>query len=484
MVALAPSSTAATAAPGGLPRSPGSPVSPVPSGRPVRRTPQWWRDAIGAVTWASMLVVVALWVSNGGLQGLRTEPLTSLGRVTGLISADLLLIQVFLMARVPAVERTYGQDELARRHRLVGFASFNLMLAHIVLIILGYAAAQPEGIVGTTVNLIVDYPGMLLALAGTVALVMVVVTSIRKARARLRYESWHLLHLYAYLGVGLSIPHEIWTGADFTSTAAQLYWWTAYAVAAGAVAVFRLGLPAYRTLRHRLVVQQVVSEAPGVISVHLRGRHLNELPVSAGQFFIWRFLDGPGWSRGNPYSLSASPAGDYLRITVKDLGEGSARLARLRPGTRALIEGPYGRLTSDVSTRRRVTLLASGIGITPLRALLDDLAHAGRAPGDLTLIYRVRDDSEIVFRHELDEFARTRGVRVYYVAGPRARPSSWLPAQAGHLTDRDALTQLVPDVAEQDVYICGADGWMDAAVAAATEAGVPAQRIHLERFTW
>jgi predicted ferric reductase len=456
-------------------------VSPARS----RRTPQWWRDAVGVVTWASMLIVVALWVAHGGTQDLRTEPLTSLGRLTGLISADLLLIQVFLMARVPAVERSYGQDELARRHRLIGFTSFNLMLAHIGLIILGYAAAQPDGIIGTTVDLVVNYPGMLLAVAATAALILVVVTSVRKARAKLRYESWHLLHLYAYLGVGLSIPHEIWTGADFASGPARLYWWSAYAASAGAVLIFRIGVPLWRTLRHQLVVDQVVTEAPGVISVHLRGRHLDELPVRAGQFFIWRFLDGPGWTRGHPYSLSAAPAGNRLRITVKDLGEGSARLARLTPGTRALIEGPYGRLTSDVTTSGRVTLLASGIGITPLRALLDDLAHPHGAPDDITLIYRVRDEREIVFRRELDEFARSRGVRVFYVAGGRAaREGTWLPAQAAHLSDEQALTQLVPGIAEQDVYICGAQGWMDAAVAAARAAGVPDERIHLERFTW
>ena len=44
---------------------------------------------------------------------------------------------------------------------------------------------------------------------------MVVVTSIKAARRRLRYESWHLLHLYAYLGVGLALPHQLWTGQQF-----------------------------------------------------------------------------------------------------------------------------------------------------------------------------------------------------------------------------------------------------------------------------
>ena len=67
--------------------------------------------------------------------------------------------------------------------------------------------------------LVTVYPGMLLATAGTAALIAVVVTSIRAARRRMRYESWHLIHLYAYLGVGLALPHQLWTGADFTASA-------------------------------------------------------------------------------------------------------------------------------------------------------------------------------------------------------------------------------------------------------------------------
>lgn len=449
-----------------------------------RRTPRWWRDAVGSATWASLISVVALWLYNGGVQGLQTEPLTGIGRLTGLIAADLLLIQVVLMARIPVIERSYGQDELVRRHRLVGFTSFHLMLVHIVLIILGYAAGTTEGIVGTAVDLVLNYPGMLLALVGALLLVMVVVTSIRMAKTRLRYESWHLLHLYAYLGVGFSIPHMIWTGADFVaSRPTQIYWWSLYALAAGAVIVFRIIRPAWRSWRHKLVVEQVVPEAPGVLSVHLRGRGLHRLPVRAGQFFTWRFRDGPGWTRANPFSLSAAPARNRFRITIKDLGDGSGRIAGLQPGTRVLIEGPYGRLTGDVRTQRKITMFASGIGITPIRALLEELDYG---PDEATLIYRARDESEIVFQAELDYLAQHRGVRVFYAIGPRVqgREQSWLPESAAHLGDRAALLQLAPDVADHDVYICGSSGWMDAARDAAIAAGVPTSRIHLERFSW
>jgi predicted ferric reductase len=444
----------------------------------------FWLDLAGAAAIFSMVAVLALWMANGGVQDLSSMPsgLSSAGRLTGLVSADLLLIQVLLMARIPWVERAYGQDLLARRHRVVGFASFNLMLAHVVLITLGYAALGHTGVLGQAWELVVSYPGMLLATASLALFFLVVGTSIRAARRRLRYESWHLIHLYAYVGVGLALPHEIWTGADFTgSQAARTYWWGLYGLAAGSVLLFRLALPAWRTLRHGLVVDKVVREAPGVFSVYIRGRQLDRMPVRAGQFLTWRFLTGRGWSRGNPYSISAAPNGRRLRITVKVLGDGSADVVRLRRGTRAVVEGPYGALTADVRTAPRVTLLASGIGVTPLRALFEELDYA---PGEAVLIYRASTEADFLFRDELDQIAKVRGARVIYLPGHRASRPSWLPAQYAHLRDHVALLRLVPEIANSDVFICGSDPWIDAAHDAARRAGVPMRQIHQERFAW
>jgi ferredoxin-NADP reductase len=323
-------------------------------------------------------------------------------------------------------------------------------------------------------------PGMLLAVAGTLCLVLVVVTSVRAARRRLRYESWHLLHLYAYLGVGLALPHQLWTGGDFLANPlATAYWWTAWAATAAAVVVFRLGLPAYRTLRHRLVVRAVVDEAPGVVSVHLAGRHLDELPARAGQFLLLRFLSGPGRSRAHPYSLSAVPSATGLRVTVKDLGDDSARVRGLRPGTRVLVEGPYGRLTAERRSTGKVLLLGAGIGITPLRALAEELPQL---PGDVVVVHRVRSMAETVFLPELEHLERTRGLRAVLVPGPR-NGTSWAPVGSGP-DGATALRRIVPDVAEREVYVCGPDAWTAAALEAARRAGVPERRLHAERFAW
>jgi predicted ferric reductase len=453
----------------------------VPAGRPAQ-TDAAVRTGAAVLLWSSLALVSYWWAAGGGVQDLTgwDSGLTSLGRLTGLAAADLLLVQVLLMARIPVLERAFGQDTLARHHRIVGFASFNLMLAHLVLITWGYAAGQLSRTPATLWELVVDYPGMLLAVAGTACLVMVVVTSVRAARRRLRYESWHLLHLYAYLGVGLALPHQLWTGQEFlASPAATVFWWGLWAAAAGAVLVWRVALPLWRSAVHRLRVTVVVPEGQGLVSVYMTGRRLDRLTAQAGQFFTWRFLSGPGWTRGHPYSLSAAPDGRSLRITVKELGDGSASLRDLRPGTRVLLEGPYGRLSARARTQPKLAFIAAGVGLTPLRALAEQLDYAH---GDAVLLYRFTDQP--LFVNELHALAGDRGLRVVWLPGHRRAPNSWLGEDVGPADDLTALVSWVPDIAERDVYVCGPETWADDVRRTTAAAGLPADRFHAESFGW
>lgn len=440
------------------------------------------RLAAGVALWLSLLLVTYWWVADGGVQDLGgwTTGLTSLGRISGLIASVLLLAQVVLMARVPFLERAFGQDRLARLHRLTGFTSFNLMLAHLVAITWGYADGRLAGTPRMLWGLTVDYPGMLLAVAGTGCLVMVVVTSVKAARRRLRYESWHLLHLYAYLGVGLALPHQLWTGQQFVSSPSRtVFWWTAWAVSAGSVLAWRIGHPLWTNLRLQLRVTKVVDEGDGVWSVHLTGRELHRLRVEPGQFFTWRFLTGPGWSRANPYSLSAAPDGSSLRITVAGVGDGSQATRHLRPGVRALVEGPYGRLSPRARTRRGVAFIGAGVGITPLRALAEGLDYR---PGDA--VYLERFSRQPLFAGEVDQLAQERGLRVLRLPGRRRHPDSWLCEGVGTADDVTWLTHFVPDVAERDVYVCGPEPWTELVRRTLAAAGLPDEQLHLESFAW
>jgi predicted ferric reductase len=458
--------------------------STAPGAARRRAAPGWWRDAWGVAVWTSVLVVTIMWIEGHGVQSLsssRSILLTSIGRLSGFIGADLLLIQVILMARVPFIERSFGQVDLARHHRTVGFLSFAFVVLHVTVTTFGYAGAAGRSVATESWALMKD-AGFLAAAVGTAALTLVVVTSIAAARQRLRYESWHLLHVYAYLGIALALPHQLWNGTDLVRSGVdRLYWYSLYLLAVGCVVGCRIVLPVWRTVRHRPFVSSVVEESGDAVSIHISGRHLQRLEARAGQFFIWRFMSGTGWTRGHPYSLSSVPTDAALRITVKRLGADSSRVGQLKVGTKAVIEGPYGVLTAERRTKAHVTFIASGIGITPLRALAEELSFS---KGEGTLLYRASTSSDFLFTDELSMLAE-RGLNVIYIPGRRSRTrSSWLPDCLIATDDARALREFVPHVAVSDVFVCGPAAWMDAVIAAARAAGVPRPQIHSERFAW
>lgn len=446
------------------------------------RTDSAVRLAALLLLWAGLLLVTYWWEVDGGVRDLvrPATGLISLGRVTGLWSAQLLLVQVLLMSRLPPLENAFGRDRLVKLHRVIGLTSFYLIVAHIVTIVGGYASARWSLVLPTTWQLITDYAGMLLATAGTVALIMVVVTSIKIARRRMRYESWHLIHLYGYLGAGLALPHQLWTGQQFLqSKGATIYWWSLWIAAAGTVIVWRIGLPLCRSVRFRLQVAAVVPESPDTVSVILTGRDLDRLPLQPGQFLVVRFLARPGWTRANPFSISAAPDGRSVRITAKIVGDGSTRLARMPVGTRVLFEGPYGRLSPRARSARTVVLAGAGVGVTPLRALAEGLDYA---PGEVTLLHRYTADP--LFAGEFNRLAAERGLRVLPLPGPRTTAESLLGPVGVGADEAELLRAWLPDVVNSEIYICGPQPWSAGFERLAARLGVPREQVHVESFGW
>ncbi|MEA2630789.1 MAG: hypothetical protein QOE66_1008, partial [Chloroflexota bacterium] len=290
-----------------------------------------------AVAVANGLLIIGIWIRHGGLSGLTSAGtlLIAGGQLTALLGTYLALIGLVLMSRSPWLDRLFGLPRLAYWHRWVGFGCVWLLVAHTVLTTVGFALTTGSSVVAETVSLLTTYPYVLMATVGLVMLVAVGITSARLARRRLTYEGWYYIHLYAYLGMALGFAHQLVVGTDFLSDPiAEAYWVALYLVTVVAIFVFRVGQPVHLFLRHGLRVDHVTPEGPGVVSVYVTGRRLDELEAQAGQFFLWRFLAGDGWWHAHPFSLSAAPNGRQLRLTVKASGDGTGAMLRLATGTR------------------------------------------------------------------------------------------------------------------------------------------------------
>jgi predicted ferric reductase len=422
---------------------------------------------------AGALTTIALWWNNTqAVHGLG-DWLTNAGRVSGLLAGYGVVVLVALMARIPPLERGLGADRLARWHARGGRYTVSLVVAHGLLITWGYAVTAHTNVVHQTKTLLTSYPDVLAATVAGLLLVGVGITSARAARKRMRYETWFYLHFYTYLAVALAFSHQFSTGAEFMNNLpARVLWGGMYAIVGAAILWYRFVTPVRQALRHRLRVLTVQPEGPDVVSVVVGGRHLDELQAEAGQFFRWRFLAHGLWWVSSPYSLSAPPQSDRLRITVKALGEHSRALADIKPGTRVLAEGPYGAMTAGLRRKRKVLLIAGGVGITPLRALFQTLEAA---PGDLTLVYRVSRDDDVVFRRELELIAEQRDANLRIVSGRRKELGSDPLSTA-------ALRANIPGLARHEVYLCGPPGMTASVKGALRAAGVPARHIHHESF--
>jgi predicted ferric reductase len=394
---------------------------------------------------------------------------TFLGSLTGMAGTYLALIMVLLVSRIPVIERVLGQDGLLRWHRRLAPWPISLIASHALFITIGYAQAAKAGIWHETGALLTRYPDVLIATVALGIMCAIGVVSIRAIRRRLRRETWWLVHLYMYLALSLSFAHELALGPSFVGhPLTRVAWSVAWAGTAGVVLCYRFGLPLVRSLRYRLVVAEVREEGPGVVSVICSGRRLERLAVAGGQFFFWRFLTRGMWWQAHPYSMSALPRPPYLRLTVKAAGDHSASLAKLRPGTRVVVEGPYGVFTRQARRQHRAALIAAGIGVTALRSLLEDLPP-GAAP---VVVLRASSEADLVLRKEVADLVRHQRGQLHELAGGRA--------QAG--LDEATLPRLIPDLHRRDVFVCGPESFVTSVAEVVKRLGVPDESIHHEAY--
>ena len=364
--------------------------------------PRTWKIAavdIVAVLVANGVVILAMWLRHDGLDQLSTlgGQLTAIGQLTGLYAAYLALIQLVLMSRSPWLDQVFGMDGLAVAHRWLGFATVWLLLGHGVFIVTGYALGDGSNVVEEAITLVTTYPYVLMASVSGALFGLVAITSIRAARRRLSYETWYGLHLYAYLAIALGFLHQLFVGADFIHDPIAVGYWVAlYVITAAFILVFRIGQPVWLSTRHQLRVANVVDEAPGRL---LDLRHRSRPRPARGPLRPVLHVAVP-----DPRRLVAGASVLDLvgaqRCLAADHDQGvsatgRSRSSASRSGRASFVEGPYGVLTGARRTRQKVLLIAGGIGITPLRALLEALPAN---PGDLTLLYRVRSAPEILFR--------------------------------------------------------------------------------------
>ena len=437
------------------------------------------RVSLAGISWAAwvagigMGITIAMQVSTLQMRDIESVygVVITLSRLAALVGTYLSVIGIFLIARIPVVEKSIGHDQLVIWHRNLGPWSLYLIGVHFLLVVVGYAGQDQMSLAREILRMLNDFAWMWWALAGFVLMVQAGITSYKKARAKYSYETWWMLHVLTYGAVASAFMHQIQNGQMFIEHPLnRAYWIGLYVLMAFCVVWCRFLMPVVRSLRHDLRVESIVEESPDVYSVIMKGRKLIKLHAEGGQFFEWRFASKGHFLVAHPYSLSAAPTARYMRITVKGLGDHSRSLATIKPGTRVLIEGPYGAFRAGQAHSKRVVIIGGGIGVTPVRALLDEFKNS--VPIDF--IYRASRVEDLALKGELDQIASESDglIKIHYMVGSRRE----------HPMDASHLLSVVPRVRESDIYICGPKPLVAAVVEAAQELGMHPERVHHEQF--
>ena len=431
-----------------------------------------------------IIVVCGFWFWNhvrspAGSLFLKGVPeiLLAAGRLAGLGAAFGLLLQLILIGRNNWVERSFGLDRLVWVHHKNGLLVVGALIAHPILVTAGHAMRERVSVWVQLKDFLTTWDAVPLAAAGWLIFLTLGAFSLAPVRRRIRYERWYATHLTAYAAIVLVFFHQTGVGRDFTKNPLfAAYWYGLNACVAASLLFFRFLSPALLFWRHRFAVDRLERETDDVISVVIRGRNLAAFRIEAGQFMFVRFWAEPFWWQSHPFSLSRLPDGKEIRLSIKRVGDFTASIPKIAPGTPVLIDGPHGVFTAARCRSRKVLMIAAGIGITPIRSLGEELAAGGR---EVLVLYGNRTKASIVFQEELGELeAIYPNLRVIHVL---SHDPSWA-GEKGRI-DAEKIRRLTSDVAEREVYLCGPPPLVKDVLKALALMEVPHSAIHWERFS-
>lgn len=414
---------------------------------------------------AALLLPLAVALPRlGGLGGPPELWLTWVGRVTGILALSMMLLAGLMSCRVPGFDRPFGGlARLWRLHHWLGFAAFILVMVHVLALGLASVPASLAAAVATLFPSPVQGAIWLGWLAWLAMVVFLAPTF--GFFGKPYYQRWKRLHLVSAAALLLGLWHALLLAGETWP------WWLLGIAGLGAIA-WRKGMAPQR--RHAYRIEQVAPLARGVVELVLRPEG-SGIRHEAGQFVYLSPLDetlSAGRGEEHPYTIASSPSDMQLRIGIKELGDASRALQSVTPGTRVLIEGPYGEFFGRRFPKRDMLWLGGGIGITPFVGGARDLAAGGGIAGRAHLFYLANGPDRAYYQKELEGIAEAHQSFSFTQHYSRER---------GRL-DEAFLRHHCPDYAEREIYICGPPGMNQHLLRLLADQGIPASRIHSEVF--
>lgn len=426
------------------------------------------KNKLGAPAFIFLSIVPAIFWTMSAPLGFRflgwQMVLTSLGQILGLVGMAMFSLNLVLAARLKFLEEYFGGlDRIYVKHHLFGGTALVLLLFHPLFLV---AKLIPLSLREAALFFI---PGRDLPRTyGILALLLLIALLTITFYGNWRYQRWKFSHKFLGLAFFSASLHVFFIPSD----ASRYLPLRAYMLA---LITFGLAAVIYRTLlgwvlvkKYPYQVRAVRQLNPEVVEIELAPGN-GPMTHRSGQFMFVSFLQ-PGFSREyHPFTISSAPGEPALRLTIKNSGDWTAGLNRLKSGARARLEGPFGRFSFLEAESREQIWVAGGIGITPFLSMARSLS--GRSDYRIVLFYSASTLGEAVFLDELSAIAESN---------PSFRLVPFVSSSQGRIT-AERIDQIC-NLSGKEIFICGPLNMMKDLKAQFKKFNVPSRLVHSEEF--
>lgn len=417
--------------------------------------------------------------------GGSTDTLYRLSVVSGALAFVWLVNQLIISARPKFIEQHFGMDRLYRFHTWMAVVSVGLVIVH------RQAKLAWMGFAPTTAQI----AAILFILAVLFAVVFLADTRLRRLKfvqsmvrfadqkLGLGFNRVVLFHNLTVVASVLMALHVLSTSAAILSLPVRLFYWIYFGIGAGFYLVHKVVRP-WIQARRAYQVDEVIEELPNIRTLRLTPPEKESVfAYQPGQFAFITPLGGTVAREEHPFTISSSPVQrEAITFTIKELGDFTASLERIEPGTPVRVDAPYGVFSyRNHAPGEPLGMIAGGIGITPLLSMLRTLRETD-PERQVTFLWGVNQPEELFCQDELDAMAAEMPNFTWHPVV--AFDETW-PGEKGFV-DREKLDRLLlkGDTAALAIYLCGPKVMMRLVTGHLRDLGVPAVRIRSEKFAF
>ncbi|KIH75692.1 Predicted ferric reductase [Geoalkalibacter ferrihydriticus] len=419
------------------------------------------------------LVLTPLFVLLIGPRPLAGGFWVDLSLALGFAGTAMMAVMFLLTARFQRATAPFGIDLIYYFHRLASIGAFIFILLHPLLLVV-----RDPALLGAMHPAVMPWH----LWAGTVsfaALAALMITSLWRKQLRIHYDEWRVAHmLLAVAALVLAVAH-IAGVAHYSALSWKSGLWLLIALSCGATIVYVRLVKPLQMLRRPWRVVEVIEERGSSWTLVVRPERHAGFRFLPGQFAWLTLWSSPFAMKEHPFSISSSAeAVREVQFTIKELGDFTSRIGRVKPGTRVYLDGPYGTFSIDLSRAPGYVFIAGGVGIAPVMSMLRTLVDRGdRRP--LQLFYAYHTWERLTFREELAQLKEQLDLEIVYVLSEP--PPDW-QGETGYLSEEIFARHLPADRAARECFICGPTPMIRVAERGLARQGVPPTHIHSELF--